>query len=219
MIAPQKRALVAALISVPVIWLLAWGGYSLARSSKMTPEKVRQYLADVDLSTLSGSAREKALQELARRLNALSFEERREARMDREWARWFEQMSDAEKSAFIEATMPTGFKQMLSAFEQLPEAQRQRTVGDAMKRLQEARNELAQQDPRAFRPPGTNAPAELSEALREQITKIGLQTYYSESSAQTKAELAPLLEEMQRAMETGRAFRGPRRREQEPPQP
>jgi hypothetical protein len=140
-------------------------------------------------------------------LNALSYEERRRARLDREWARWFVEMSDAEKTEFIEATLPTGFKQMLGAFEQLPVDRRRRSIDEAAKRLKQAREEMTEGD---LPPPdwGTNPPPVLSEEVRQKLITAGLKSFYSESSAQTKAEAAPLLEELQRMMEGGAFLRG-----------
>lgn len=191
-----------ALLAVAVIWVVALAGYFIAKNAKVTAEKVQAYVAGVDLRKVSAAERAEALRKLADMLNRLSLEERREMRMGRMIGDWFAQMTEEEKSAFIEATMPTGFKQMIAAFEELPEEKRKRTVDQAMKRLRE------QQQQGAFgESNGTNAPP-LSPELEAKVRTIGLKSFYGESSAQTKAELAPLLEEMQRNMESGRPFRG-----------
>jgi hypothetical protein len=184
---------------------MAIAGFAIARNSRMTVEKLNAYVREVDLAKLNADDRAKALRALADKLNALSVEERRRAQAERSAFRWFEQMSEAEKGEFIEATMPTGFKQMLTSFEQLPEDKRRRLVDDSLKRLRE------NQPPRAGAPSrvvgDTNAPPVLSDELQAKVRTIGLKTFYSQSSAQTKAELAPVLEEMQRLMESGRPFR------------
>jgi len=201
------RPVIFSALAVAGIWILALAGYTLAKNSKVTPEKVRAYAQSVDLSKLSGSERARAMQKLADMLNALSLEDRRRARLDHVAEDWFQQMTEEEKAAWIEATMPTGFKQMLTAFEELPQDKRRKAIDDALRRLKEAQDQM-----RAGAPPGdpasTNSPPVLSQDLQEKIRVIGLQTFYSESSAQTKAELAPVLEELQHVMETGRPFRG-----------
>jgi len=176
----------------------------------MTAGKLRAYAQSVDLNKLSGDARAKAIRELADKLNRLSPEERRKARIARIWQPWFGAMTEDEKGTFIEVTMPTGFKQMLASFEELPQEKRRRAIDDATKRLKEAQEEKMKDDSEAPSGATTNAPPVLSEELQQKITKIGLKSFYSESSAQTKAELAPLLEELQRTMESGRLFRGNR---------
>jgi len=207
MLTQRWRPILLSGLAVLAIWTVAVAGYQLAKNSRISAEKVKAYVTSVDLSRLSGDARAKAIRKLADMLNALSLDERRKARLDRLTWGWLEQMSEDEKSVFIEATMPTGFKQMLEAFEQLPEDKRRKTIDDALRQLRDERNRI-QNSTGESPPEGTNAPPPLSPELQAQIRTIGLKTFYGQSSAQTKAELAPVLEEMQRVMESGRPFRG-----------
>ncbi len=207
MFSPRWRPVWFSALALLAVWVIAITGYTMAKNSRVTAEKVRRYAESVDLRTLSGAARAKAIQKLADMLNGLSVEERRRARMERAAGRWFEEMTEEEKGVFIEATMPTGFKQMLNAFEQMPEEKRRRAVDDALRRLKEAQGQN-QMQPAAGNQGSTNGLAPLSEELQAKVKTIGLKTFYSQSSAQTKAELAPVLEELQRVMESGRPFRG-----------
>lgn len=202
MFSQRQRPILLALAALALIWALAIAGYLIAQQAKITPEKVRAYAASVDLSHLSAAERAAAIRKLAAMLNALSLEERRGLRLER--ANWFAQMTEAEKGEFLEATLPTGFKQMLNAFEDMPQDKRQRVVDQAVRQMKDAREKLAAGGPP---PSGTNSVV-LSAELQEKVTKIGLKSFYSQSSAQTKAEMAPLLEEMQRTMESGRMMHG-----------
>ena len=211
MIATRYRPLWTGAVVLACVWLLAWGGYTWSQSRRVTAEKVAHYLRAIDIAHLSGEARASALRELARKMNALSVEERRRARFAGDWDKWFTAMTEAEKAAFLDATLPSGFKQMLTSFEQLPEDKRKRTVEEAIRELKRARATVEKEEPElVLRSGGTNTPPELSEELQQRVVTLGLKSIYSDSSAQTKAELAPLLEEMQRAMESGRLFRGRR---------
>lgn len=201
----RTRALWLAAGGLLAVWLLAWVGYSLAARSKVTVEKIQAYVNSVDLRRLNQQERARAIQRLAELINALSFEERRRARIEGIWRNWFEAMTEAEKGQFIEATMPTGFKKMIAAFEEWPEERRRRAVDEAVRRLREARRQMPQN---RSGPGDPNAPP-LSEELQQRIVIIGLKSFYADSSAQTKAELSPLLEELQRLMQSGRFMRGP----------
>jgi hypothetical protein len=201
--------MVYALAVLIALWAAAMVGYHFAHNSNVTAEKVTAYVNSVDLSRLSGDARARAIHKLADMLNALSLEERRRVRMERTALRWFEQMTESEKGEFIEATMPTGFKQMLTAFEALPEDKRRRTVEDALRHLREAQSQM-QTSPGVFGGRASTNNPPLSEELQAKVRMIGLKSFYSQSSPQTKAELQPVLEEMQRVMESGRLLHGPR---------
>jgi hypothetical protein len=205
MFSQRHRPFLLALAALVVIWAVTFAGYQLAQNAKVTPDKVRAYIAAVDFSHLSAAERAAAIEKLAAMLNALTLDERQSLRLDHTAYQWFAEMSEAEKGKFLEATMPTGFKQMISAFEDLPADKRQRLVDQAVRQMKGDRERMAT----LGQGPGTNAVV-LSQQLQDKVTKIGLQSFYSQSSAQTKAELAPFLEELQRSMESGRMLRGQR---------
>jgi hypothetical protein len=199
MLNQRWRFLVWAAVAVAGIWLAAWAGHCLLESRRMTADKVRAYVEKVNFGALKDAPRAEALKNLEGKLNALSYEERQRLRAERLMNGWLAQMTDAEKEQFIEATMPTGFRQMISAFEQLPEDKRRMVINDALKNLRNPN----------FRPTGgdPNGPPLISPELEARIRTIGLSELLSKSSAQTKAEVAPFLEELQRWMESGKLLR------------
>jgi len=187
--------------ALALVWILIWTRYQWAAAQKMTADKLRQWVESTDLARLRGPERERALRQLAEGLNALPYEERRRVRLDGFWTNWFAVMTEDERAAFLDATLPQGLQQMIAAFEELPADRRQRALREAMRRVREAAIESGRVTP-AEPPPGW------SEDLQRQVTLHGLRAFYSQSSAQTKAELAPVLEELQRLMQSGRFFRG-----------
>ena len=208
----QLRFLVSAVAAIVGIWVLAMAGHWYFESLKMTADKVRAYVDSVDFAQLTGDARARAIRELEDKLNALSYDERQKLRMEHFIDGWFNQMTEAEKSQFVEATMPTGFKQMINAFQQLPEDKRRRLIDSTMKNLENANDHPRMLGGTNSVPNGTNSvpngtnSAPISPELEAKIRSIGLNTFYSQSSAETKAELAPVLEELQHQMESGRVI-------------
>lgn len=205
MLNQRHRFLIWGIAAIVGIWFVAWAGNRYLNSIKMTAEKVQAYIASVDFSKLTGEARARAIKELEDKLNALSYEERQKLREEHLMADWFAQMTEEEKAQFIDATMPTGFKQMIGAFEKLPEEKRHQMIDDALTNLRrENQNPSGGNRTTAS---GTNAPSPISPELEAKIRTIGLNQFYSQSSAETKAELAPVLEELQRNMQSDRLIR------------
>ena len=207
--ARQLRFLIGAVAAIAGIWVLAMAGHWYLESLKMTAEKVRAYEESVDFANLTGAARAEALKELEDKLNALSYEERQRLRMEHIIGEWFDHMTEEERNQFLEATLPTGFKQMINAFQDLPDDKRRRLIDNTLNNLRNAKDGTPAkggwQNSTNAVANGTNS-APISPELEAKIRTIGLNTFYSQSSAETKAELAPVLEELQHQMESGRVI-------------
>ena len=204
----RTRTLLIVTTLIVLVPLLTWVGYGIAQNSRMTSEKLRQYENSVDLGTLSGAQRAEALRKLAEKINELSLEERRKSRLGPEWKQWFDKMTENEKGQFIESTLPSGFKQWLNVFDNLPEGTRKSFIDSAMKQLKTTHQLVTDREPgQDASMYGTNGAPTLSPALWQKAQTIGLRTFYSESTAETKAQLAPFLEELQHQMQSGKMSR------------
>jgi hypothetical protein len=194
----RKNPLYIGAIALVAVWFLAWGGFVLAKKSKLTAEQVTRFQQSLDWGKLSAADRAKALRELVDKLNAMSPEERIRWHLDNGW---FRQLTDEEKSWFLEAFLPGEMKQALNVFERWPKERQQAEIDGALRDL---RNNAGHSDPAAqIGPGGTNAAPFLSPELEQQVREIGLNTLYSKGSAQTRAQIAPLMIEIQHQIENG----------------
>jgi hypothetical protein len=196
----RRRPLLFAALALVAVWMATVTAFHFSGKARMTAEKIRQFTLATDLTNLSPADRDEKIRALADRVNALPFDERLKWRRTDEWKKWFAEMTEAERRQFIVATLPTGFKQTLEAFDQLPADQRRQFVADAIQRLREDGAAGINQSLADYGPGG---PPPLSPELEKQARVLGLQEFYSDSSAESKAELAPLLEEMQRQLQAG----------------
>src|SRR5262249_12310490 len=108
---PRYRPIYLGVPIILVAWLLAWAGHRIATDSRVTAAKIVPRVRTADLSKMSAEARAKWLADLAAKLNSLPPDERRKARLEHGWENLLAQMTEAEQSTFIEATMPAGFQQ------------------------------------------------------------------------------------------------------------
>lgn len=184
--------------------LLAWAGMGLTQRPPTTAAEVGNYANSINISRLSATQRNEAIRKLEEKVNGLSLEERRKWWAEGQWHNWFDQMTEGEKGDYIDATLPTGFKQVLNAFENLPDERRHNAIDQAMRQLKATHKLVTDHEPgHPESMYGTNPPPVLSPDLENRARMTGFKTFYTESTAQIKVELAPLIVELQHQLENG----------------
>lgn len=188
---PRNRLLLKGIAALALLWAVAYGAVRWAGEVRPTPEKV---MAFVDANPLEGvedpEERKRIIGTLATMLNELEpagirvLEENRERDPRHEF---FEELSTDEQFYFLEKRVGRAFQQMMQSFNEMDRDERKKIVERSLKRMAEQ----------------NGGPGRLEEAdpgVAERITEAGLKAYYEDASAETKIDLAPLLEEMQRSM-------------------
>ena len=191
----RNLLLVKGLVSLALVWGVAWGLMRWAGSARPTPEKVKAFVAENDLSAIEDpEERKRIIGELATMLNGLEPSEVRELEEkagEDPRRNFFRELTPDEQFFFLERRVGRAFQQMMQSFNEMEREERKKIVERSLKRLQEERG-------------GPGRLEEADPAIAEKITQAGLKSYYEDANAETKLDLAPLLEEMQRSMSTMR---------------
>lgn len=187
----RNLLLAKGLVALVLVWAVAWGLMRWAGAARPTPEKIVAYIEAHPLEEMEDpEERKKVIGELATMLNGLDPSESREleeAAEEDPRRDLFRTMTPEEQLFFLERRVGRAFQQMMESFNEMDREERKRLVERSLKTMREERG----------------APARLEEAdpeVAEKITEAGLKAYYEDASAETKIDLAPLLEEMQRSM-------------------
>jgi len=187
----RNLLLVKGLVALVLVWGVAWGLMRWAGAARPTPEKVKAFAAENDLSAIENpEERKRVIDELATMLNGLEPSEVRELEEgagDDPRRDFFRELTPEEQFFFLERRVGRAFQQMMQSFNEMEREERRKIVDRSLKRMQEERG----------------GPGRLEEAdpeIANKITQAGLKSYYEDANAETKLDLAPLLEEMQRSM-------------------
>lgn len=183
-----------------VVWLVAIGAQKFFGGMKPSAEKLEEAIeaAGFDdwsgreeaLDRAEGARREVALREVAVILNGLDFREREKLR-DRGGARdFFRRLSKPEQILFFEWTYAESITRMMEALDGLPAEERREFVEEGLKELEDG---TTQEDMARIQ--------ELGDDLLDKAAKEGFQAFLHSASAETKMDLAPLMEAMNEAMQ------------------
>ena len=207
----RKEVFIKAALVLLLVWGCVWGIRTYAASRKITAERVNREAIAANLADWSklesppdpaeAKRREEKIRRVAGMVNQLDFQEREKNRGNRSGENFFRNMSPSEKSLFVNLTIAESMGRFMEALDAMPPAQRKKFVEDGLKDIKEGRtgDDMARAEA-------------LDPQLLDKISREGMRAYFEKSSADTKLDLAPLMEAMNESMQglRGNEF-GPRR--------
>ena len=171
------------------IWAIAAGAIYLARSANHTALSVAGYVHANDLHSKTGGDRKKAIDHVTAMMNQISLDERQELRRERVTDDFFRSLTPDEQAEYLDATLPTGFKQMMESFNKMDPAKRKEIVDHALVEMKKHQGEQ---------------PKDVDQKNVQKIVDQGLRSFYSDANADVKLDLAPLIEQMQQNLQSSR---------------
>ncbi len=194
----NKAIIIKAVAALAVIWILVFAVRSVAASKKITAERLENEISELafdDWSEDSGSSseaeeRENEIRRIADMVNRLDFAERQKNRENQSAEDFFRKLDAREKNLFVDLTIVETMGRFMEALDQMPPEQRKEFVQKGLSEIQEGRTEA-----------DMARAQEMDEDLLTKISEEGMRAYFNKASADTKLDLAPLMEAMNEVMQ------------------
>ncbi len=191
-----------------LVWAAVFAARSFASSKRVTAERLDREVRELDFADWSASPgsgaeakeREGEIRRIADMVNRLDFQERQKNRESRSGEKFFRKLSTQEKNLFIDLTIMESMGRFMEALDQMPEEQRRKFVEQGLREIREGRTEAEMERAKG-----------MDDRLLAKISEEGMRAYFDKASADTKLDLAPLMEAMNEVMQglRGNEF-GPR---------
>lgn len=207
----RRKVMIRAAAILVIVWAAVWAVRAYAGSRKLTAERVNREIAAANFEDWSareaagegpeGSRRMEKIEEIAGMVNRLDFAEREKNRQNRGGEEFFRKLSREEKNRFIDLTVTESMNRFMESLDAMPPAQRRKFVEQGLKEIEDGRT--ADEMTRA---------KDMGADLLEKISQEGMRAYFEKSSADTKLDLAPLMEAVNETMQglRGNEFGPPR---------
>ena len=178
-----------AALALAAVWLVAGAGIWWLHATKPTPQSVTAFLDGSGIAAKSGRDRERTIHHAESQLNDLTPEQRGELQRNGSTRRFFGALSKEEQGAFLDATLPADFKQLMEVFNKMEPAKRKEFVTRAVDEMKKHAGDAP--------PPG------IDDNMRAKVVDQGLKSFYTDANADTKIDMAPLIEQMQHNLQFG----------------
>jgi hypothetical protein len=169
---------------IAAIWLIAALAIHFAHGRQPTVASITDYVNSTDLNSLSAADRQRAIARMEDMLNRVSLEDRQQLDRARITRDFFDKLTADEQGAYLDATLPTGFKEMMESFNKMDPVKRKQFVSRALEQMKQRQGDGPPPDPKQAQ-------------IAQHVIDQGLKSFYSDASADTKLDLAPLVEQMQ----------------------
>jgi len=168
---------------IVAVWLIAALVIHFARASQPTAASVTAYVDSLNLDSLQGDARAKAIARMESMVNRITFDDRQQLNRGGVTRDFFNKLTADEQDAYLDATLPTGFQQLMDSFNKMDPVKRKQIVTNALAHMKENQ--------------GQGPPQGADTKIAQKVIDEGLKSYYKDADADVKLDLAPLVEQMQ----------------------